>query len=50
MLANAALILPDFALILLGYVLFRRFNYERGFWIGLERLVNHVPFPVVTYL
>ena len=49
MLANAALILPDFALILLGYVLFRRFNYERGFWIGLERLVYYVLFPALLF-
>ncbi len=47
MLANAALILPDFALIVLGFVLFHRFGYERGFWIGLERLVYFVLFPAL---
>ncbi len=49
MLAHAALILPDFALIALGFVLFRRFSYERGFWIGLERLVYFVLFPALLF-
>jgi len=49
MLANAALILPDFALIVLGFVLFHRFGYERGFWIGLERLVYFVLFPALLF-
>jgi predicted permease len=49
MLANAALILPDFALIALGFVLFHRFGYERGFWIGLERLVYFVLFPALLF-
>jgi malonate transporter len=49
MLANATLILPDFALIVLGFVLFARFGYERGFWIGLERLVYFVLFPALLF-
>jgi hypothetical protein len=49
MLANAALILPDFALIALGFVLFHRFGYERGFWVGLERLVYFVLFPALLF-
>ena len=49
MLANAALILPDFALIVLGFVLFHRFGYERSFWIGLERLVYYVLFPALLF-
>jgi malonate transporter len=49
MLANAALILPDFALIALGFVLARRFGYDRGFWIGLERLVYYVLFPALLF-
>ncbi len=49
MFANAALILPDFALILLGFVLFHRFGYERGFWVGLERLVYYVLFPALLF-
>jgi hypothetical protein len=47
--AYAALILPDFALIALGFVLFHRFGYERGFWIGLERLVYYVLFPALLF-
>lgn len=49
MLANAALILPDFALIAVGFVLFQRFGYERGFWTGLERLVYYVLFPALLF-
>jgi hypothetical protein len=49
MLAHAALILPDFALIVVGFVLFHRFGYERGFWIGLERLVYYVLFPALLF-
>jgi hypothetical protein len=49
MFANAALILPDFALIVLGFILFHRFGYERGFWIGLERLVYYVLFPALLF-
>ena len=49
MLANAALILPDFALIVLGFVLFHRFGYERGFWVGLERLIYYVLFPALLF-
>jgi len=49
MLANAALILPDFALIALGFVLYHRFGYERGFWVGLERLVYYVLFPALLF-
>lgn len=49
MLANAALILPDFALIALGFLLVTRFGYERGFWVGLERLVYFVLFPALLF-
>jgi malonate transporter len=49
MLANAALILPDFALIVLGFVLFHRFRYERSFWVGLERLIYYVLFPALLF-
>jgi predicted permease len=49
MFSYALLILPDFALIALGFVLFHRFGYERGFWIGLERLVYYVLFPALLF-
>ena len=49
MLAHATLILPDFALILLGVLLHHRFGYERGFWVGLERLVYYLLFPALLF-
>ena len=43
----AALVLPEFALILLG-VLLRRFAWRSAeFWVDLERLVYYVLFPVL---
>ncbi|HZZ93383.1 MAG TPA: AEC family transporter [Usitatibacter sp.] len=47
MIATAALVLPNFVLILLGLVLSRRFAYARAFWEGLERLVYYVLFPAL---
>jgi len=51
MLANALLILPDFALILFGWVLARAFapTYDRGFWNGAEKLVYYVLFPALLF-
>lgn len=47
---NAALlILPNFVLILLGLALARRFDYGRGFWEGLEKLVYYVLFPALLF-
>jgi malonate transporter and related proteins len=47
---NAALlILPNFVLILVGLVLARRFDYGRGFWEGLEKLVYYVLFPALLF-
>jgi predicted permease len=48
---NALLILPDFALILLGLVLARawRDGYDRGFWTGAEKLVYYVMFPALLF-
>ena len=43
----AALVLPEFALLLLGLLL-RRFAWRSpGFWVDLERLVYYVLFPVL---
>ena len=36
------LLLPDFSLILLGSVLFRRAGFGEAFWAGLEKLVYFV--------
>ncbi|MGD9954404.1 MAG: AEC family transporter [Burkholderiales bacterium] len=44
---TALLILPNFALILVGLVLARAFDYGRGFWEGLEKLVYFVLFPAL---
>ncbi len=51
MLANALLILPDFALILFGWVLARAFpqTYERNFWTGAEKLVYYALFPALLF-
>lgn len=47
---NAALlILPNFVLILVGLALTRRFDYGRGFWEGLEKLVYYVLFPALLF-
>lgn len=47
---HAALaILPNFLLILVGFVLSRRFDYGRGFWEGLEKLVYYVLFPALLF-
>jgi malonate transporter and related proteins len=47
---NAALlILPNFVLILVGLALARRFDYGRGFWEGLEKLVYYVLFPALLF-
>lgn len=47
---NTALaILPNFLLILIGFALARRFDYGRGFWEGLEKLVYYVLFPALLF-
>lgn len=43
----ALLILPNFVLILVGLALARAFDYGRGFWEGLEKLVYFVLFPAL---
>ena len=45
----ALLILPNFVLILVGLALARRFDYGRGFWVGLEKLVYYVLFPALLF-
>lgn len=47
---DAALaIVPNFLLIAIGFVLSRRFDYGRGFWEGLEKLVYYVLFPALLF-
>ncbi|MCB1958025.1 MAG: AEC family transporter [Rhodocyclaceae bacterium] len=43
------LLLPDFALILLGAILHRRARLPEGFWPGLEWLVYFVLFPALLF-
>jgi len=42
-------ILPNFVLILVGFVLARAFGYGRDFWEGLEKLVYYVLFPALLF-
>lgn len=46
---TALLILPNFVLILVGLALTRAFDYGRGFWEGLEKLVYYVLFPALLF-
>ena len=45
----ALAVLPNFALIVVGLLLGRRFDYGREFWAGLERLVYFVLFPALLF-
>jgi predicted permease len=49
MFANALLILPDFATILIGFALTRWLAYDGPFWRGAERLVYTVLFPALLF-
>ncbi len=49
MLSTALVVLPEFALILLGFLLARRFGFARDFWSGAERLVYYVLFPPLLF-
>jgi hypothetical protein len=51
MLANALLILSDFALIALGLLLRRLWSdsFNKGFWTGAEKLVYYVLFPALLF-
>lgn len=46
----ASLLLPDFALILLGIALRRWFEGSTDFWGGLERLIYYVLFPALLFM
>lgn len=43
----ALLMVPDFSLILIGWLLVRYTSFDRGFWSGVERLVYFVLFPAL---
>lgn len=45
----AILLLPDFALILFGFILNRITSWGRDFWSGLEKLIYYVLFPALLF-
>jgi len=45
--SSALLLLPDFSLILIGWLLVRYTSFDRVFWSGVERLVYFVLFPAL---
>ncbi|MBC7573435.1 MAG: AEC family transporter [Herminiimonas sp.] len=44
-----SILLPDFLLIVLGFVLYRRAGWGLEFWTGLEKLVYFVLFPSLLF-
>jgi predicted permease len=44
------ILLPDFILILTGFVLMRVTNWGQSFWAGLEKLVYFVLFPALLFV
>ncbi|WP_454762968.1 AEC family transporter [Cupriavidus campinensis] len=44
---SALLLVPDFSLILIGWLLVRYTPFDRAFWSGVERLVYFVLFPAL---
>ena len=47
--SSALVLLPDFALILLGFGLRRTMHLGDHFWIGLEKLIYFVLFPALLF-
>lgn len=43
------ILLPDFLLILLGFILLRATNWSSEFWSGMEKLVYYVLFPALLF-
>jgi malonate transporter and related proteins len=48
--SEALLLLPDFALIVIGFVLCRYSPLDRKLWDGVERLVYYVLFPALLFM
>jgi predicted permease len=44
-----SILLPDFALILIGFIIIRITNWGNDFWIGMEKLVYYVLFPALLF-
>lgn len=49
MFSTALLILPEIAVVALGWLLARGFGFERSFWSGAEKLVYYVLFPALLF-
>ncbi|MEO8104610.1 MAG: AEC family transporter [Betaproteobacteria bacterium] len=47
--STALLLIPDFALILFGFLLNRITDWGRDFWGGLEKLIYYVLFPALLF-
>ncbi len=45
----AAVLIPDFSLIVLGFLLARMTDWGTSFWAGLEKLVYYVLFPALLF-
>jgi hypothetical protein len=45
----AAILFPDFALILLGFLLMRFTDWGTAFWSGLEKLIYYILFPALLF-
>lgn len=45
----ATLLIPDFSLIVLGFLLYRYTGWSNEFWAGLEKLVYYVLFPALLF-
>ena len=45
----AILLIPDFALILFGFILNHITGWGRDFWAGLEKLIYYVLFPALLF-
>lgn len=48
--ATALLLLPDFLLIVCGYLICRHTSLDRSVWDGAERLVYYLLFPVLLFV
>ena len=44
-----SILIPDFTLILLGFLLFRNTHWGLDFWTGLEKLVYFILFPALLF-
>lgn len=43
------LLIPDFTLILIGFLMMRLTNWGSDFWVGLEKIVYYILFPALLF-